>query len=164
MALIMKLVEWRLESLIKEFDINMDNFSIGTQMREHKWLQLGEKIIPRDYVTTEKNIGRICILIIHNIIWKNIIKYDLIVNQWHSHMLYIDYKTCYALTTRNLYMTHTFLLKRMILPNMVRKNNQKIQNIIINYLMLIDPIITEFLIVDLSKIIKMYMLDAIIII
>ena len=160
MALINKLVERRLKCLIREFDINMKNFSFKSLMIEQNWLLLGEKIIPRDYITTKKNISHLCILIIHNIIWKNIINYELIERKWHCHMLYIDYKSSYTLSTK-IYMSNSFLLKHTILPDMVHKNNQKIQNITINYLMLSDTIITEFLIHDLSNIIKMYMFNAI---
>ena len=160
MALIKKLVEWRLESLIREFDINMKNFSMSAPMREQNWSLLGEKIIPRDYITSEKNIGRICILIIHNIIWKNIVTYKFEGNEWHSHMLHINYTSNYTFVTYNVSMTRDYLLKNYIASRSY-ENNEKLENIIINYLMLINPIITEFLIVDLSNIIKMYMFDAI---
>ena len=172
MALIEKLLEWRLDCLIREFDIDIENFYYATPTSEQNWLLLGEKIIPRDYITTGKNIGHICLLLIHNIIWKNIIKYELKENtgktEWHMHMLYNNVRTRDTLIDSGLTMNRNYLLGYHICRNCYctncRKctNKKKIENLIINYLMLIDPIIIEYLLADLSNIIKMYMIDAII--
>lgn len=162
MALIKKLVKLRLESLIREFDINMENFNIGSAKTEQNWLALEEKIIPSNYVTIEKNSGRKCILIIHNIIWKNIIKYELIENKWHTHMLHSNYRSFGYIRTKFLSMNYDYLLKINSDKDTYNYNNNKLQNLIINYLMLINPIILKYLIIDLSNIIKMYMFDVII--
>ena len=84
MTLIEKLVEIRLNNFIKEYDIDINCFSTYTNNRKVSWEQLKQKFIKNNLVADDCDAFD-CYLIIKNIVWKNIISYDIINNKWYIY-------------------------------------------------------------------------------
>ena len=153
------LICYRLEKIINEFDIKMENFSFGTSLNDIKtnWLQLKQKLILHKYVTNDSDFVS-CRVAILNIIWKNIIIHKAIGSSSYCHMIYSGYINC------RIHCEYPSLYKNILLEktrnNMESNNNLDIlQQKIINNLLLVDQIIIKYLLVDLLHIINMCIFD-----
>ena len=106
-----------------------------------------------------------CTLIIKNIIWKNIISYEIIDDQQHIYMYHNEFRYIH-LANRYIepHLSYDILLGTHMYYNHEKKNNFDIlQTKIINYMMLVDIIVRENMIYDLVCIFKMYMFDVILV-
>ena len=153
------LIEYRVNSLIKEFDIKIELFTIWRSVcdRNIVWEQLKQKLILHKFVTDDNDYLS-CLAAIKNIIWKNIISYEARESIYYFHMIHSEYKSCMPFDgTPSLYIDS--LLNRN--PNKITNNNLAIlQQKIINNLLLLHQIIVKYLIVDLLNITKRYIFDA----
>ena len=156
------LLEWRINNFIRDFDINMEKFSFMSSRKERKenWIILKQKLFSRGYIMNDTYPTINCYMIIKNIIWKNIIKYENVKDNHYANALWN--KTQHSL----LCNTGSFLsiTRAILLDSHITKSGDNInilQEIIIKFLILVDNIITQYLIPDLSHITKLYMLDSI---
>ena len=152
------LVKYRLDNFIKKFDIKIEffNFRITVSERKVSWLELKQKLILHKYVTTDSNF-RSCLVAIKNIIWKNIISYELSGCVYCYHMIHSGYKNIERLPDVPCLHIGTSLNKNFIKSN---NNLDILQQKIINNLLLLHQIIVKYLIVDLLHITKINMFDA----
>ena len=159
------LLEWRTDNIIRDFDINMENFSptISNTEREKNWKMLKQKLISRGYIIIDKYAPHICYLIIKNIIWKNIIYYEIAQDNYCLCSLYnnCQYRLFYN-NSHSAYFTREGLFRGD--DTKFLDNINILEDIITKYLILLNDIITQYLIPDLSHITKSYMLDSILII
>ena len=150
------LVRWRYAKFMSEFNINTFKFNHNDKRKEN-WIRLKKQLISQNYVTDTDSFIH-CFMVINNIIWKNIINHSVssvgVYNyNWHLHMLYIDIEQI-----KIHYFPEPYINKYMLLTNsQIIDNLCKMQNIIINYFLLINSIVTSHMISDLSEIIKMHM-------
>ena len=171
MSLIEKFVEIRLDNFIQQFDINIDNFSIHSflDIRKNSWEILKRKLINHRYGSNEYDLID-CRLVIKNIIWKNIMFFEIIGELEHVRMYHIKYRDVKDVNrTSSPYLTYHFLLNKFLLNKTTnyiyaQKNNCCIlQAKIINYIMLVDILITENMIEDLIPMFKAYIFDVILV-
>lgn len=162
MSLIQRLVEWRLDKFLIEFDINIEdfNFMLKDKVRLQSWKKLQQRMV--NYNTGKCSYT--CYFVILNIIWKNIIKFDYYdldnEHRFHIHMLYTNYRDRVLNKKKSIAsLNRKFLLCKKIYALESNENSDIIQKRIINYIFLIDQFSTEKLILDLVKKIKMCMLD-----
>ena len=159
------LVEWRFDNFVKEF--NMSGFMASPEIFFiDNGYALKQKLTVFGYTIdiNEDSTGiNSCYCFIKNIIWKNIINYENILDMIHVTMIHTNYKV--------KYITKKYRLNKDILLNQSRhcaystdNNISKMHNIIINYILLINDIVTSNLILDLLSISKQYMFDAMLII
>ena len=157
------LVEWRFDNFVKEF--NMSGFMASS---ENFFIDNGDalkqKLTVFGYtidINEDSTVINSCYCFIKNIIWKNIINYENILDMIHVTMIHINYK--------DKYITKKYRINKNILLNQSRHFStdnyiSKMHNIIINYILLINDIVTSNLILDLLSINKQYMFDAMLII
>ena len=154
------LLEWRTDKVLRDFDISVKKFGSMTlhKEREENWIILKKKLISRGYIINNDYTAINCYIIIKNIIWKNIIKYKIMTNQCYGYMLYNNHQ--YALICNgHPNISRWILLNTYIIES--RNNIHILQDIIIKFLILLDNIITQHLIPDLSHITKFYMVNSI---
>ena len=157
------LVQWRYDKFISEFNINIRKFNSNNKRKEN-WIKLKEQLISRgNVIDTDSFIH--CYMFIYNIIWKNIINYSVSDIEpcgynWHCHMLYTTPKKI-----RKHYYHEPLLQYDILERNNYAKNNLNIiQNTITTYFKLINTIVGDHLVSDLSKIINICMFDLILMI
>ena len=92
MTLIKKLVEIRLDTFIKEFDIDISIFDYVRDNRIISWEQVKQKFIKHNLITNNCN-SLDCYLVIVNTIWKNIMGNYIDNNKWHVHMYHNNFKS-----------------------------------------------------------------------
>ena len=157
MALIEKLTKLRFDNFLKEFNIDID-FNIITKIN---WYELKQKIIEHGYGTNNYNFYD-CFFVIKNIVWKNIVTFDIIdknlhVNMYHNNYKYISciyYDFCDSYNSLFCHISHC----KTFYENFKLKDNCIIlQRKIINYIILLDILVTKYLITDLVYSIKNYM-------
>ena len=113
----------------------------------------------------EENIIPDCYYVIKNIIWKNIINYNIIDNKFHVYMLWTKkLQINYTTNIVPFLNRHIILNKNISYTDKSNDNLDMLYSIIINYLLLLEPIILNYLIVDLSYVLKKYMFDVILMI
>ena len=169
MALIEKLVERRLDNFIKEFDIDMNCFSVTSTNNTIKinWHKLTQKLIEYGHVTNHSHTFN-CYYVIKNIVWKNILFYDITNEKIHLNMYHNNYQIITPIFRYHMH-TYPFLSREDILNrnrdfySMLIDNCTKLQTKIINYIMLLDILVTEYMINDLAYIFKMYIFDVMLI-
>ena len=152
---IQKLVEWRLNNLISEFNITLNDF-VNRGWNDEIWINIRKKLIYHDDITDSYNYRfRYCA--IKNIIWKNIIIYEFVPHDSiNINMLYNNYKNRFKLEP------YFGSLRCLILNengDQSLDNINKMLNMIINYLLFIDQCIMKYMIFDLSSILKLYFFD-----
>ena len=152
------LVTYRLNNFIKKFDIEIDKFSYDTLLNNRKayWLQLKQKLILHKYVTTNSNF-RSCFVVILNIIWKNIINYEVSQCFYCYHMIHSGYMHGKWFSDLPCLYVNTLLNENIKVP--LKQNLDILQQTIINYLLLLDQIVTEHMLSDLLHITRIYMFD-----
>ena len=167
------LIDWRIIKFIREFDINIwDIDSFTDTKRERQWKILKQKLILHNYVTVKDDF-RHCYVVINNIIWKNIINHKIKYNtdsahyHLYSHMLYNNYHQTRRLVPKIPYFSKhniPYFSKHNILNDttMTRDNFVKMRDFIVIYLILIDNIVTTYMIPDLCNVIKKCMYNIII--
>ena len=163
MSLISTLVEYRYDNFLREFNIDETKFNNSDTIRIENWSKLKQKITTHNYDISEQiSDGLFCYLFIKKLVWKNIINYNLEHYKWEVSMLYNNNRTFSYFGTNCPYLDRSILLNKD--RRNVIDNNNKMQNLIINYLILIQIIGTNHLIIDLVTIIKSYMFDVMVII
>ena len=160
MSLIEKLVEIRLVNFIKEHDIDVNCYG-----RKISWNLLKQKFI-KDKLVTMIDDEFDCYLVINNIIWKNIMVSNIVDNNWRSHMHHNNFQNVILMCRSTWpYLSYNILLnKHWLHYPMLKDNCTKLETKIINYMMLIDIIITEYMISDLVYMFKMYIFDVMLIV
>ena len=179
MALIEKLVEMRIDTFLKEFDIDISDFSVTNIIRKINWETLKRKFIKYNLVTlslegqagvkaefsapADNHNAYDCYLVINNIIWKNIMTWLILDNKLYIHMYHnscqIVRLICYSYYP---YLSYDMLLKKNWCDydiGVLKGNCSKLQTKIINYIMLLDILVTEYMISDLVYMFKMYIYD-----
>ena len=150
------LVSWRYDKFRSEFNINTPQFNDNDNRKEN-WVKLKQQLILQNYVTDADSFID-CYTVINNIIWKNIINYSVSnvrvkTYNWNYHMLHTDKRQ-----TLIHYFPEPYLGKDIQYTNeSIIDNLCKMQNIIINYFLLIKIIAETHMIFDLSEIINMHM-------
>ena len=172
MSLIEKLIEIRFYNFIREFDIIITDFDTYSQInkRKNSWDILKQKLIKSGYATNEYDIID-CYLLIINMLLKNIITNEIIDDhdKWHTFMPYNGYSTItLALPSFTPYLSYKAVLgKSNIKYNPYYpehwENCTILQTKIINYIMLLDILVTENMIYDLAHILKAYIFDVILV-
>ena len=162
MALIEKLVKIRIDTFLKEFDIDISDLALTDNIRKINWETLKRKFIKYNLVTNNHNAYD-CYLVINNIIWKNIMTWLILDNKLYIHMYHnscqIIKLICYNYYP---YLSYDMLLKKNWCDydiGVLKDNCSKLQTKIINYIMLLDIFVTEYMISDLVYMFKMYIYD-----
>ena len=162
-----KLLKWRLDNIIEQFDIEMDNFNWGVsyKVRKNAWKILNQKLVLSGYITLQDSELHGCYYVIKNIIWKNIINYELRDNTCYMHMLWNKYKKTYAIHTKKQILLRATILN-IDTDNKIesKKNLKRLHSTMIHYLLLLNEIILHNLIHDLTNILNMYIFDVILVI
>ena len=161
-----KLLKWRLNNIIEQFNIDIYNFSLGSpyQKRKNEWNILNQKLVSHGYITLEESNIYGCYYVIKNIVWKNIINYELTQNKCHMHMLWIKYNAIYPILSTKGYLYHNIILNIDTNNSTESKQNlDKLYSTIIDYMLLLNRIIRHNLIIDLANILNMYIFDIILI-
>ena len=160
-----KLLEWRLAIIIERFGININNFAydVPYKIRKNKWQILNQKLASCGYFTSQES--NTCYYAIKNIVWKNIINYELTQSKCHVHMLWNKNKTEHDRCKKYGYI-YTNLILNIGTYNECesRQNLNILYSTIIDYLLLLNEIISHNLIHDLTNILNMYMFDVILVI
>ena len=168
MSLIEKLVEIRLRIFMKEFDININSFGFYSldSTRKILWEKLKQKFIKYNLVTNNHNAFD-CYLVINNIIWKNIMAHQIIDNKIYIYM-YHNFQNVSEIYHNkyeyNPVLLYDILLYKKFYEYPEQKNNCIIlQTKIINYFMLLDALVTKYMISDLKNMFKRYIYDVILV-
>ena len=162
-----KLLRWRFYNIIEKLDINMDNFDYSAlyQVRKNALKILNQKLISCGYVTLEESKLYGCYYIIKNIIWKNIISYELTQTKCYVHMLWNKNKTKHDRCGKYGYIVTNLIFNIDTYNSYESSKNLKIlYATIIQYLLLLNKIISRYLLNDLTTILNMYIFDVILII
>lgn len=166
MSLIEKLIEIRFDIFIREFDITITDFDIHSNFikRKNSWDTLKQKFIKCGYVTNENNAVD-CYYIIKNIMWKNIMAFDVMGDQCCIYMYHNTLSTKYVNFTKIIpcFSCETLLGRHNYFIHEQKNNCDILQTKIINYIMLLDILVTEHMISDLVRIFKEYIVDVILI-
>ena len=162
MTLIEKLVKLRLDNFIREFnlDISWSNFNYLNNTRKIFWDRTKQKFIEHNLVNNHCDPYE-CYLVIENNIWKGIMANYIIDDKWHVHMYHNNFRDitelCYDYYP---YISYHILLQKKLYKNpMLIDNCTKLQSKIIDYIMLIDILVTENMISDLAYMFKMCIYD-----
>lgn len=183
---IINIVKWRLSNLETELSITLDKLH-GDSL--DAWEKIQMQLVLRKYINslndyfTDMNADLDCInlwnsfVIINNIIWKNILKYEMRDDIYiYINMLYNNYENNYYVKYIIPDITHATLLCEsppinpinlsiISLINLsieVHNNLDIMTSVIINFFMIIDKI-SDNLILDLAYMIKWYVFDIILI-
>ena len=162
------MLEIRFDNFIKEFDIDINRFSVYStdNIRKMAWVLLKQKLLICKYITVEYNTLE-CIVAIKNIIWKNIMNHEIIDQSWHVYMYHNKFQHIQLQTlapTSDFYLSYYILLNRHWHYNpRINDNCCKLQTKIINYIILVDIVVTENIIYDLAPIIRAYIFDVMLI-
>ena len=165
MSLIEKLVAKRLDNFIKEYDIDINCFGINIlNNRKVSWQQLKQKFI-KDNLVADCCDACDCYLIIKNNIWKNIITYNIINNEWHIYRHHNNtHDTSPVFRQYCPYLSYDTLLNKISNTSVQSNDNcTKLETKIINYIMLLNIIVRQYMISDLVDICKIYIFDVILI-
>ena len=152
------LVKWRLDNLKKELDFITD--------KRGQWKKIQTNLVFFKYILNNKSDDKwYYYAVIKNIIWKNIINYEIKYYTYHhikclnTHMLYNNYRKTEADINYNVLSLDNELLLNLNDKLMLQDNLNIMQLRIINYITLIDKIVTDNLILDLIDTIKWYIFD-----
>ena len=166
MSLIKKFVEIRLYNFLREFDIILAHFDFYSRsdMRKNSWEILKQKLIKQNYATNENDLVD-CRVVIKNIIWKNIMSYEIIDDRCHIYMYYNRYFYAWQVfSCNNPYLNYELLVnKDMEYTDELKNNCFILQTKIINYMMLLDILVTENMIYDLVPMFKAYIFNVILV-
>ena len=157
------LLDWRLDSFLKKYNVRLEDFSTSKDISVRKLLfkNIAKQLLPKkSYSDSERkkyiNYGY---WLIKNVIWKNITSYTLtpIDNSDECELcitrIYSNHQETF-IPTNWKYMDREMILNRTKRNIYSDDNLNKLLNLIINYFMLIDIIITEFALADLCNIVK----------
>lgn len=141
MSLILKLVEWRYEQLLKVFDFN--NIPMFSRITNH--INLSNKLVALKYISyDEKVLYNGCVYwLIKRLIWHDIINYELDKNEVLIKYLYYPYNE------KMISIPYEFYSKECLLNygNTINiRNSNNMQQLIITYYMLIDVIMNDLII------------------
>ena len=163
--MIKKLVELRIDTFIKEFDIDINSFDLYSMYntRKVKWEQIKQKFIKCNFLTN-KCYAYDCYLVINNIIWKNIMGHDIIDNKMYIRMYHNNFQSmpfvCYIFHEYYPILSYDRLLYKKVYRYPELKDNCFVlETKIINYIMLLDILVTEYMISDLIYTLKMYIFN-----
>ena len=165
MSLIEKLVRLRIDSFQKEFDIDINDFAVTNNIRKMCWRSLKPKLLTHKYITSEYDLYD-CFLAIINIIWRNIMTYKIIDQSRCLYMYHNNFRDTVLLSEINTDVPH---LCSMVLFNRYTNypaqwnNCYVLQTKIINYIMLLDILVTENMINDLVLMFKTCMITVVLI-
>ena len=162
-----KILEWRLDQLFHKLDFDIKNIAltITVDERNKQWKILNQKLVLNGYISLEKSTSYGCYYVIKNIVWKNIINCVIINDMFHVHMLWNkSWQNCGKLVMFPYFNRNLIFNKGTPYDHDSKNNLDTLYSIIINYLLLINPIILNHLISDLSNILKKYMFDVMLII
>ena len=156
MALIVKLAELRFDNFLKEFNIDTDDFNYNN--RKIKWEELKQKFIKYGYVTKHCDFID-CYFVIKSIVWKNIVAYSLVdkklyVIMYHNNYKYISYIN-YISYPQLFY--DELLCKKWYKTLKLKDNCIALQRKIINYITLLDILVSKYMISDLAYPFKNYL-------
>lgn len=162
---IYNLVKWRLYKLQKDLAIDFEKYIGLTTNAE--WRMIQKQLILRNYIidTCTDNFWN-CFVLIKNIIWHSIINYKISDGKFIVSMPYVNYSDSLLMIFNNFnpHINHVSLLNQSSSLKTITKNNlDQLLVIIINYIILIDHIVTDHLIHDLFDIIKWHMFNAMLI-
>ena len=167
MSMIEKFVEVRINNFIKEFDIDINCFgNISAIVRSLSWEKLRQKFIKHNLV--DYYCGSFdCYLAVKNYVWKNIMVYYTTHSEWHVHMYHNNYRheRALKLIRGNIpYLSDDiFFGKYQYHYPAIQDNCHILQTKIINYIMLLDILVTEHMISDLVYMFKIYIFDVILV-
>ena len=164
MSMIEKLIELRIDNFIREFDIILTDFDIHSQinMRKKSWEVLKQKLIKQKYATNEYHLLG-CSFVIKNIIWKNIMSCEIINEMQHIYMFHSGVSYRQLVFRHGIPVLNYKILLGGFYNHEFKNNCDILQTKIINYLLLLDIIVTENMIYDLAHILKEYIFDVILI-
>ena len=172
-----KIIQWRLDIFIKEFNIKLEGFVILEEEISKINMRIRQQLLSSNYITAAE-IKRHKLdyeyyrMVIKNIIWKNIINYEYISENKNfdhctlvTHFLYCNHirkqkigRTCYP----KLLLTD-ILNESLFYDHYLTKTNlDHMLNLIINYFILISIISTNYIEFDISNLIKQYIYNIII--
>ena len=167
MNMIELFVKIRLDNFIRQFDINIKDFGadILLNIRINNWKILKEKLIQHRYASNKYDLCD-CFRVIKNIIWKNIMFYEIIDNQCHIYMYHNKYNDiCGVFLSKSPHLSYDILLnKNNYYSDKLKDNCYILQTKIINYMMLLDILVTENMIEDLIPMFKAYIFDVILVV
>ena len=159
MSLILKLVQWRYEQLLKVFDFS--NIFISDPERKIKVSILMNKLLTSKYIShSEKELysGNIYYLI-KRLMWLGIINYELDKNILHVTYLYNSYHAEIFLAPSEFSYDFRYVISLHNYGESTSDiNAKKMQQLIITYYMLIDVIMNE-LIIDIRYEMKKQIYD-----
>ena len=155
------LLDWRLDNFLKEYDIELEDFNKSKHIltRKQSFKHITNQLLPcTSYTSGERIIFfNYAVCLIKKIIWKNIINYILKANfifcnseLWVTY-IYTNHQQIYV-PIRWEYMDRDMILNKYNIESAY--NLDKLWVLIISRFMLIDIIIIEHAIFDISNIIK----------
>lgn len=141
------LLEWRLDSLLEKFNIDL----LGP--RDIIWPCLSKQLVTYKYITDEELVAIYGYWVIKKIIWKGIINYDFIsgINELHTKMLYNNYYDTRRIFTKFPPIEPKYVFNKTFSESKENMNNM--WDTIITYFILIN-IISADLILDMRNEIK----------
>lgn len=166
MSLIERLVEIRLDNFIKEYDIDISCFGETSMYinRKVSWDLLKQKLIKHNVIIDDCNEFD-CYLVIENIIWKNIMVFNMVDNNCCTYMHHNNFQNKRLIyRNENPYLSYNILLnKNWIHYAKLKDNCSKLETKIINYMMLLDIIVMQYMSGILVDIFKIYIFDVILV-
>ena len=168
MSLIEKLVKIRFDNFIKEFDVDINCFDeySRSNVRKMAWVPLKQKLLTQQNITINVTTFD-CYIVIKNMIWRNIIYTKFIDQLWQIHMYYNNFQETLRLQILDADITtlsYNMLINKATTYYAIQFENCVIlQTKIINYIMLLDIIVTENIIYDLGSIFKKYIFNVILV-
>ena len=130
------MVELRIDTFIKEFDIQISNvdFSLGRNTKKINWETLKQKFIKCNLVINNCTLLD-CYLVIKNIVWKNIINYDVTDNKFTIYMYHNNFQDIRILAQNKSIYPFSILPNNFSYYYSETKDNCiKVQSKIINYI------------------------------
>ena len=162
-----KILERRFDTLFQKLDFDVNNIILNTSIADSnkQWIILNQKLVLHGYVTSEESMINGCYYVIKNIIWKDIINYIIQDNIVHIHMIWTKNIQNYEKTIMFPYFNRGLILNKSTKYSGKSMDNlNMLYSIIINYLLLLNPIVLNHLISDLSNVLKKYMFDVMLVI
>lgn len=157
------LLDWRLDSFLKKYNVRLEDFSTSKDISVRKLLfkNIAKQLLPKkSYSDSERkkyiNYGY---WLIKNVIWKNITTYTLrpFDNSEECEIcitrIYSNQQEIFVSINWNSFDRNS-ILNRSYCNTFSKDNLDKLWYLIINHFMLIDTIIIEHALSDLTNIVK----------
>lgn len=153
-----KFIEYRLDKLCIEFDLKLgSNFYV----QRTKWEKKKREFIELKY---SMNYDMFDYIFFRNILWKNIITYELLVRNNKSNSciataLYTQEKFSFDFYFYGSTHRQDLLNKHTCYRSIIKDNFNEMHKLIIKYYIFIDHIMIHNTITDISNIVKEYYYD-----